>query len=214
MIHKLFNWFAKITGWPIQLFTFTTKIHYEDQSVQGRRIHGPALIISNHTSIFDFAVYLFVFPWRTCRYLMAEVIYDKPFLRGMLKLFGGIRVDRNSYDMGFIQEAVDILEEGGVVGVFPESRLPLPGEEKPLPFKESAALIALMADVPVIPVVTDGAYFTLKKRANVLIGTPLRPSEIAEEGLTDRENIARVTEVMREKIKSLGALLDERKEKK
>ena len=139
----LFNWFVKITGWPAQLLCFRTKILYEDRRVQGRHIDGRAIIISNHTSVFDYAVYLFVFWTRTLRFQMAEVLYEKPLLGWFLRLLGGIRVDRNAHDFGFLPKSLSILSRGGVVGIFPESRLPRPGEERPLPFKVSAALLAL-----------------------------------------------------------------------
>ena len=61
MLIKFFNWFTKITAWPVQKLLFRTKIHYEDKSVQSRRIKGSAILISNHTSVFDYAAHLFVF---------------------------------------------------------------------------------------------------------------------------------------------------------
>ena len=50
------NWFVKLTGWPVQLLCFRTKVLYEDRKVQGRRIRGPAILVSNHTSVYDYAV--------------------------------------------------------------------------------------------------------------------------------------------------------------
>ncbi len=60
MIH-FWNLFVKLTGWPVQFLCFRTKIYYEDRRAQGRRIRGGALVISNHTAVYDYAVYLFVF---------------------------------------------------------------------------------------------------------------------------------------------------------
>lgn len=198
----LFNWFAKITGWPLQFLCFRTKIFYEDKRVQGRHIDGSAIIISNHTSIFDYAVYLFVFWTRTLRFQMAEVLYEKPVLRLLLRCLGGIKVDRNTHDFGFMPKSLSILEHGGVVGIFPESRLPLPGEERPLPFKVSAAYLALESGAKIVPVVTNGSYFT-RKRARVLIGKPLFAADLLEEGANETENLAIVSERLRERIAAL-----------
>ena len=106
---------------------------------------------------------------------------------------GGIRVNRNTHEFGFLHRSRQILDRGGVVGVFPESRIPKPGEARPLEFKPSAALLALTSGVPVIPVYTDGAYFC-RKRAHVVIGTPVYAADLTEEGLTEKENILRVSE--------------------
>ena len=93
--------------------------------------------------------------------------------------------------------------------MFPESRIPKPGEETPLPFKPSAAYIALAAQKPVIPVVTDGKYFG-KGRAHVLIGKPMDPGDYADPDRPEKENIQALTDAMRERIIELERLLDER----
>ena len=62
---RFWNVFVKLTGWPVQYFCFRTKLYYEDRSVQGRHIRGPAILVSNHTAVYDFAVYMFVF-WSRC----------------------------------------------------------------------------------------------------------------------------------------------------
>lgn len=201
--------FTKITAWPVQKLLFRTKIYYEDPAVQKRRISGPAIVISNHTSVFDFAIWLFVFWTRTLRYQMAEVLFRKPVLGPFLRLLGGIRVDRDTKNFGFMAESERLLAEGKVVGVFPEGRLPIKGEEKPLPFKPSAAYLALASGVPVIPCYTNGRYFQWK-RARVLIGTPIDPSLLSDSALSERENLTRVSQLLRERIRELEKIYYER----
>lgn len=199
MMGRFLNGFVKVTGWPAQKICFRTKISYEDKSVQGRKIKGPAIIISNHTSVYDYAVFIFVFYNRTLRYQMAEVLFKKKRLGRFLKGMGGIYVNRDTFDMGFISESEAIIRQGGVVGIFPESRLPLEDEERPLPFKTSAALIALETGAKVIPVYTNGSYFN-KKRAKVVIGKPIDAQELLDDNLSDKENLQLVTERMRDKV--------------
>ncbi len=206
---RFWNGFVKITGWPVQWVCFRTRIHYEDRAVQGRRIKGPAIIISNHTSVFDYAVYLFVFFSRILRFQMAELLFRKPFLGWLLPRLGGIYVDRDGYDFGFIARSQEILDRGGVVGIFPESRLPRPGEERPLPFKVSAAYLALTAGVPVIPVVTDGSYFR-RRRANVLIGKPVDVRDYSDETRHQKDDLRIVSECLRQHIIELEKLLNEK----
>lgn len=211
MLIDFCNWFTKITAWPAQKLCFRTKIYYEDPAVQGRRIKGPAILISNHTSIFDYAVYLFVFFSRTLRFQMAELLFERKLLGLFLKGMGGIRVDRNTYDFSFLSKSEEVLRKGGVVGIFPESRIPLKGESRPLPFKTSAAWLALSSGVPVIPVYTNGSYFT-KKRARVIIGTPIDPAQYVDSGRSPKENLACVTAAIRDRIIELEKMLHERVE--
>jgi 1-acyl-sn-glycerol-3-phosphate acyltransferase len=113
--------------------------------------------------------------------------------------------------MGFMAESERILSQGGIVGIFPESRIPRPGEERPLPFAPSAAYLALSSGAPVIPVYTDGAYFSLRRRARVIIGTPFLAADLAGNGGTERERIARTAEAMRGLVKELGNELERQK---
>ncbi|MBR4661608.1 MAG: 1-acyl-sn-glycerol-3-phosphate acyltransferase, partial [Clostridia bacterium] len=195
---RFWNWFAKITGWPVQFLCFRTRVYYENAACS-RRIKGPAIIISNHTSVFDYAVYLFVFFSRTLRFQMAEVLYRKKLLGWFLRRMGGIYVDRDGFDFGFVTKSCDILAKGGVVGIFPESRIPKSGEERPLEFKTSAAYIALRADAPVIPVVTNGSYFK-RKRARVMIGEAINVRDLSDPALGEKEDLKNVSAKLRERI--------------
>ena len=213
MLIKLFNAFTKITGIIPQFFCFRTKVHYENKAVLGRYIKGGAIIISNHTAVFDYAVYLFVFFFRTLRTVMAEVLFQKQPLGTFLKMMGGIRVDREANEYGYMVKCEKILRDGGVLCVFPEGRLPKPGEERPLPFKPGAAYLALSTGVPVIPVYTNGSYFK-KKRAEVMIGTPIYPRDHIQSDKSDKENTEILSAVMRERLLILEKSFEERTKQK
>lgn len=208
MLIKFANAFTKITGWLPQKLIFRTKIHYEDKAVQGIRIQGPAIVISNHTSLYDYAAYLFVFFSRTLRVQMAEVLFRKKLLGTYLKLMGGIYVDRDSFDLGCVTKSEEILRKGGVVGIFPEGRLPKKGEATPLEFKPGAAYLALMTGVPVIPVCTNGAYFC-RKKAEVVIGVPMDVRSLMDKDLSEKENLTRISQMMRQRIMELETMLHE-----
>ena len=212
MLIKFWNAFVKITAYLPQLAIFRTKVYYEDKAAQSRRIKGGAIIISNHTSVWDYAEYLFVFFFRTLRAQMAEVLFEKKPLGLFLKMMGGIRVNRGANDFACVTKSEKILEKGGVVLIFPESRLPLKGEERPLPFKPGAAYLALLSGAPVVPVFTNGKYFS-KKRARVIIGKPIYARDLIDDSLSEKENLARITDIMRDRIISLEKQLYEQTQK-
>ena len=206
-----FNWCTKITGYPLFLLFFRTKMFFQDRKVQGRHIRGKALVVTNHKNRFDVGVWMFVFLTRTLRCIVAEVTYDRnPVLHLLLKMWGAIRVDRNDGDFNFMWKSIDILKKGGVVEIFPESRIPEKGETTPLEFKPSYVYIALQADAPIIPVFTDGNYFS-KKRSHVMVGTPINVSELYDESLGERENIEAINAYVRSRIIELGEELERRK---
>lgn len=205
-----FNYFVKITGWLVQKIIFRTKIYYEDKKVQSRRIKGKAIIVSNHTSVYDYAVYLFVFFFTTLRCQMAEILYRKKFLALFLKMMGGIYVNRDVHDLSCLDKSNEILSKGGKVLIFPEGRIPKKDEERPLEFKPGAVILALMSEAPIIPIYTNGIYFS-KKRVRVIIGTPIKIENLIDKNLSEKENIDIVNKVIKEKIIELGRMLDEKK---
>ena len=199
--------FVKITGYLPQLLCFRTKVSYRDRKTQSRRIRGSAIVVSNHTALFDYAVLLFVFFTRVLRTQMAEVLFRKKGLGLFLKAMGGIYVDRDSHDMGFVQKSLGILEKGGVVCVFPEARLPRKGEERPLPFQTSATYLALESGAPIIPVFTNGRYFQ-KRRAKVRIGTPIDARTLWDANEDEKTNLERITGRIRQTVIELGQELE------
>ena len=209
---RIVNGFVKVTAYLVQKAVFRTKVYYENKRVQSRRVKGAAIIISNHTTVWDYAAHLFVFFSRTLRCQMAELLFDKQPLGLFLKAMGGIRVDRDAHDLGCVTKSQAILEKGGVVLVFPESRLPMKGEERPLPFKPGAAYSALLSGAPVIPVFTNGKYFS-RERARVIIGTPVDVRSLYDDSLSEKENLERLSAALRDKIISLEQQLYEQAQK-
>ena len=197
---SIYNWFVKITGYFPQLFMFRNKIYYQDKAIQSRRIKGSAIVVSNHVTIMDFAVMMFVFYSRTLRCLIAELMFNQNiFLTILLKFLGGIKVNRDSHDFSFINKCCKILDKGGIIEIYPESRLPKEGEETPLPFKSSAAYIALESGAPVIPVYNTGKYFT-GHRNRVIIGTPIDVREYYDNSLSHTENLENISEILRQRV--------------
>ena len=70
--------------------------------------------------------------------------------------------------------------------------------------------ISRTIDAPIIPVFTDGCYFS-KKRSHVMIGTPIYASELYDESLGERENIEAINSFVRSRIIELGEELEKRK---
>ena len=118
-------------------------------------------------------------------------------------------MDRNSNDFGFIETSQKVLEKGGVVGIFPEGRIPEKEEEKPIAFKPGAIHLALTSNAPIVPIYTNGSYFN-KKRARVIIGKPIYVSELYREEEDYKANLDRITCEVRERIIQLGNTMEEK----
>lgn len=201
------NAFVKVTGIIPELILFHEKVIYQEGAMSRFKIKGPLMIICNHTSLIDFALMLFLFPFRIVRWQAAEVMINKKVVGPLIRGLGCIAVDRTAKDFSFLRESADILEDNGIVGIFPEARLPLPGEERPLEFKPSAAYLALMTGVTVIPVYTNGMYFKNPgKRCRAVIGRPFTAEELSDPSLSEKDNIDHVSRAMRDKIIELSLI--------
>jgi len=144
----------------------------------------------------------------TIRFQMAEVLFNKgKVFAWFLHCIGGIYVNRDSLDMAFMSNTLEILDKGGTVGIFPEGRLPVNG--KPWPFKPSIAYIASNTSAPIIPVYTDGNY-GLKKRTNVMIGEPIDIHDYINGDELNKDTYAKLTAILEEKKNEMQAELERR----
>ena len=217
-MNRLILWFVKLTGLPLQYVYFRKKIYYEDPNKQRRKVKGGALIVSNHTSVYDYPLIMYTFLSRNIRTLVAEVIYNKSkFMARFIRHLGAIRVDRDAYDFSFMSTMVKCLRSKQVGLVFPEARIGT-AEEKAdgmLVFKPSFVYMALEAGVPIIPVYTNGVYGAQKKkkhdRARIIIGAPIRLDELYDETKSEKDNIDYLCNYVREYVKHLGELLEKNK---
>lgn len=193
--------FVKITGIPAALLFFKPRVIR-----LCKKLPKPCIVVSNHKSLMDFALYLLIFPFRTIRFLMAEVLFNKgKAFASFLYAIGGIRVDRDAFNFDFVSNCIEVLDKGGTLGIFPEGRLPVNG--KPWPFTVSTAFIASHADAKIVPVYTDGNY-GIKKRASVVVGEPFDLMEYRKDGLSDEEQLKHLTTVLEEKIYALKGELE------
>jgi 1-acyl-sn-glycerol-3-phosphate acyltransferase len=190
--------FLKLTGYvPAWLF-FKPKVHLAEGA--SRRLPKGCILVSNHQSLLDFVLYLIVFPFRSIRFLMAEVLFShNKLLSTFLYCVGGIKVDRDGKNFGFISNSLEVLDQGGTVGIFPQGRLPVNG--KPFPFTPSTAFIALHTDKPIVPVYTAGGY-GLFKRSQVVIGAPVYVAEHFLE-MEEKQRLQALTELLEKTVYDL-----------
>lgn len=214
MIYELFRCIGLILGYPFQLLFFKRKTYYEDKKEQGRLVRGGALIISNHYSVFDYIMNLFLFPFRKLYVVESEMMFrgkKKRLFEFLSKFHGGICSERDVMGMGFIDKSVEEIEKGRIVQIYPEAHITEDGQMHE--FKTSYLMIALRADAPIIPVIIDGNY-GLFKRAHVIIGKKIYLSDYCTSLNPTKEEILALNEIVYKKSLALKAELDARIAKK
>lgn len=110
---------------------------------------GPFVLAANHMGVID--------PWlvagitsRRVAFMAKEELFRIPLVGGWIRAVGSFPVRRGESDREAIRTALSILGAGGIVGIFVEgTRNP---EGRPLPVQHGAAMLAVRANVPLVPV--------------------------------------------------------------
>ena len=204
--HHVGRWIGILSGWPVQLIFFKRKVYYQNKKVQGRRIKGGALIISNHYCPVDFVTNTFLLFPRMLYVVASEHAFKTPGLKVGMKFFGGIETDRKVYGMSFLHQASALLKKGKLVQIFPEGHNTEDGQIRP--FYPSYLVLALMGGVPIIPVILDGTY-DIKKRQHTLIGEPIDLRDHFPNGKYTQADLDRVNALIYQHVLELKQTLDE-----
>ncbi len=153
---------------------------------------GGALLAMNHTGYYDFIfgeVPGHVRGRRLVRFMAKKEVFDTPVVGTVMKTMDHVSVDRDN-GASSVEEAIERLHSGQIVGIFPEATISRSFELKE--FKTGAARIAAGDDVPLIPMVTWGSQriWTKGRKKNlgrshvpvfIHVGAPVDTSGTAEE---------------------------------
>lgn len=170
---------------------------------------GPAILASNHLSLFDPPV-VGASVRRPLHFMAKAELFRIPVLGALISSLNAHPVDRSGSDAAAMRVAMRILEEGGALVVFPEGTR---GEEGRLGrARAGTGMLAARSGAPVIPVLVSGTSRVLPRgavvprlaRISVVYGAPLHFAR--ERGKTRYQTIS--DEIMA----AIGRLRDGRDE--
>jgi len=123
---------------------------------------GPYLIAANHHNYLDGVVLGVTVPEPISFLVMPRVWRATPLHPLFHRNIRSIPIDLERADVGALRRALQSLQEGRVVGIFPEGPFSVRGRLEPgLP---GVALLALRSGVPVVPAGIRGTYEALAGR--------------------------------------------------
>ena len=127
-------------------------------------VDGPLIIAANHLSHIDPA-FIMTATKRPVSYMSKKEHFEGAIRRLVFKQVGVIPVDREEGGKEALNGAIEILEEGGAIGIFPEGTRSRDG--KMGKGKTGVARLAALTGAAVVPVAirqTDGVW-PVSKRA-------------------------------------------------
>jgi 1-acyl-sn-glycerol-3-phosphate acyltransferase len=176
------------------------------------------LLVVNHISNYDFLVIADYVnsTGRPVRFLAKESVFTLPILGPMIRGAEQIPVRRSSSDArNALAAAIEAVEAGECVVVYPEGTLTKDPDGWPMLAKTGAARIALATDVPVIPIGQWGAgdvlprgsarpRFWPRRTVHVSAGSPIDLSSVRGREI-DVHLLREVTELFMSSITAIVA---------
>lgn len=114
------------------------------------------ILAGNHTKWLD-PVMLVAIVKDEIHFLAKDSLFKgitKPIVKGM----GAIPVNRKIHDHQALENAIDVLRKGAVIGIFPEGTINREKKVPTLPFKIGAVKMANTTNTKIIPFVITGKY--------------------------------------------------------
>jgi 1-acyl-sn-glycerol-3-phosphate acyltransferase len=169
--------------------------------------HGPLIVVGNHFSWLDPIAVIAAFSWHP-EFMGGTQMPSAPFVvRSLPKLWGYFNVHRGYSSRDALNSAQKVLDQGGVLSIFPEAgawaatlRPPRPG----------AALLAMRTGAPLLPIGLDGFNEVFpsirngkRARVTITVGEVFGPFQGDVRGRADRERMDEVGHTMMRKIAEL-----------
>ena len=156
------------------------------------------VIVCNHRSPAD-PLFIYLTTLRVVHWMVAREYTVHPVGAWFFRVCGTISVNRGGIDTGSTKAAIRQVQNGELVGLFPEGRINTT-DRVLLPGRAGAALIALKARAPVVPCYVKGSPFRgsilgcllIPAKVEIVVGPRIDLSEYFDRG-TDRAVLQELT---------------------
>ncbi len=141
--------------------------------------HGPLIVACNHVSLVDPPLLgSAIAPARRPRFLAKKELFANPLMAAFFRSTGVLQLDRGSADHAAMRAALDALESGGSLAIFPEGTRVRPGERRAP--KPGVSFLSARARAPVLPARVVGTDAFPRRRLEVRFGEPLAAAREAK----------------------------------
>ena len=157
------------------------KLYYNPKIMGAENIpqDGNILIVGNHKHLMDQCMPI-MGTKRTIHWLAKREYFDDWKVSWFFKMSGCISVDRSVKDEHAKSEAMEVLEDGGAIGLFPEGTRNKT-DQFLLPFKFGAVSMAKKTNSKIVPFGISGDYKFRSKNLRVIIGKPINIEKLTLE---------------------------------
>ncbi len=136
--------------------------------------NGSFIVAANHLSNHDVVILAACMKHQLC-YLAKAELFKIPILSQLIRALGAFPIKRGAGDVGAIKRTVGLLEEGKVVGFFPQGhRYPglHPSKTEVL---SGLGLVTVKAKATILPVAINAKKYRMRmfRKTTITIGKPI-----------------------------------------
>jgi 1-acyl-sn-glycerol-3-phosphate acyltransferase len=129
---------------------------------------GGVILAGNHTGNTD-ALRMLGGPKRIVHMMAKKELFKTKFTNAYFRSMACISVDRSIHDENAKSEAIEVLKNGNILGIFPEGTVNKTNEIL-LPFKYGAVSFAKKTGAYIVPFAITGSYSIFKRNIKLTYG--------------------------------------------
>lgn len=167
---------------------------------------GPVILVANHNAFLEIAMIIGYAPYQL-EFLTTGDIPLEPRFKFWADLYGYIPVKRGSMDRKAMQKALNVLQQGGVIMLFPQGGI---WETKVTQAHTGVAWLSQKGNAPVVPIGFGGTGGSFAKavrlqrpRISMNVGEVLDPCPVKLDGLSRKDTLDHYTEQVMQSVYDL-----------
>ena len=139
---------------------------------------GRVILAGNHTNILDALIMIFG-PKRVVHMMAKKELFNNIIGKWFFKSMACISVDRSIHDSDAKNEAINVLNNDELLGIFPEGTINKTNSVL-LPFKYGAVSFASKTNSKIVPFAIVGKYKLFRKNIKIIYGKPYKVNKNLE----------------------------------
>ena len=166
---------------------------------------GPLLVVGNHVAAMEVALMVVYAPWQI-EMLGPGDIPTQGALGAISRLYGHTPIRRGQPDRAALARSLDVLAQGGVVGLFPEGGVWETGQRSA---KRGVAWLSQRAQAPILPIGFGGvegaleAMFRLQRPTLTMNVGPPFPAVTGQAGRSRKESMQEAADRVMQAVEGL-----------
>ena len=165
---------VRTLGYPIFLLLYRPEFEGRNNIPKS----GSVILAGNHTNNLDAAIML-AGPKRVVHMLAKKELFKSKISNDFFRSMGCIPVDRKIHDENAKSEAIEVLKNNEVIGIFPEGTVNRTNDII-LPFKYGAVSFAKKTGAYIVPFTITGKYKLFRKSIKITYGKPYKVNDDLE----------------------------------